>query len=74
MLIKLAPTRAGLPDGILLAPAGRMVFVELKTSTGRVSPIQKFMHRALLELGFPVTIVRSRADLLAVLDTLSCDP
>lgn len=74
MLIKLAPTRVGLPDGILLAPAGRLAFVELKTGKGRTTPIQRFMHRALLELGFPVTVVRSRADMLAVLDSLSAGP
>lgn len=49
-------TRAGFPDLVLLIPAEpfHALFIELKTSTGTVSVVQKDYHRLLTEQGYRV--------------------
>lgn len=53
---KLAPTTAGIPDRLAVFPGGRMWLVELKTDTGKVSPIQAVLHDRLLN-EFDVQVV-----------------
>ena len=57
-VVKLLPSVAGLPDRMVLLPYGRCVFVELKTSTGRVRPIQVAIHNKLRSLGYDVRVIR----------------
>ena len=38
-----SPSSKGVPDRIVLLPNGKVIFVELKTDTGRLSKIQEFM-------------------------------
>lgn len=57
--IKLLPSIAGIPDRMVLLPGGRIRFVELKTKSGRVRPVQKVWFERFSDLGFPVTILRS---------------
>lgn len=57
-VIKLLPSVAGLPDRLVLLPYGRLIFVELKTNTGRVRPIQTARHNKLRTLGFDVRVIR----------------
>lgn len=40
-------------------------FMEVKTKTGRLQPVQRDMHDKLMDCGFPVAIVRSVEDALA---------
>src|SRR5664279_2540991 len=61
---KLAPTTAGIPDRLVMLPGGRMFLVELKTETGRLSPIQREIHHRLAELGIHVYTLRGRAQVL----------
>ena len=49
----------GLPDRMVLAPGGRMFFIEFKTARGVVRPLQKEIHRRLAALGFKVYVCRS---------------
>ena len=44
-----SPGEGGVPDRIAITPAGRIVFVELKTLTGRASELQKEQARRLRE-------------------------
>lgn len=37
-----SPNNPGVPDRIIITPEGRVVFVELKTETGRLANIQKW--------------------------------
>lgn len=37
-----SPMNPGVPDRIVIAPDGRVIFVELKTEIGRLSSIQKW--------------------------------
>ena len=62
--ITLAP--AGTPDLLVVAPGGRVVFLEVKTSTGRLSAAQRAMHAELTRLGATVAVVRSVEEALAV--------
>jgi hypothetical protein len=48
---------AGEPDLRLYLSMGRVVFVELKTSKGKLSQVQEDYHEVLSELGFPVHVV-----------------
>lgn len=60
-VLKLAPTEAGTPDRLVLLPGGRMYLVELKTESGRLSPIQLAWHRRALRLGTRVHVLYGRA-------------
>jgi hypothetical protein len=46
----------GWPDDVLIGTS--VIYLEIKTATGRVSPAQKAMHRALAYAGHPVHVVR----------------
>lgn len=39
-----SPGNPGVPDRIVITPAGRTVYVELKTEIGRLAAIQKWQH------------------------------
>ncbi len=54
--IKLAPLQRGIPDRLVMLPGGRMYLVELKTITGRLSPMQRHWHEE----------VRRRTDITVV--------
>ncbi len=61
--LKLIPaTLVGFPDRTILAPVGRVAFVELKTPRGRLSPAQIRWTDILSGLGFDVLVVRTRLD------------
>ena len=49
-----SPGHAGVPDRLVLLPGGRMVFVELKTKTGNLTPLQIETHNRLRALGAEV--------------------
>lgn len=52
-----SPGNDGVPDRVALLPDGRIIFVELKKKTGRLSPIQKFQIAKFRKLGQPVRVV-----------------
>jgi len=56
-LVRLAP--AFPPDLLVVLPGGRVVFLEVKTPTGRLTAAQQRVHAALAELGATVVVVRS---------------
>jgi hypothetical protein len=60
--VKLAPTEAGVPDRLVVLPRNRMYLVELKTSTGTLSAIQKAWHRRFYQLGTVVHVLYGRED------------
>lgn len=58
MCLKLvSPTMAGLPDRIILAAGGKVVFVEVKAPGRKPRPLQAYVHRKLEALGFKVFVV-----------------
>ena len=60
-----SPGNAGVPDRLVLLPGGRVIFVELKTDTGRLSPLQEFVHGRLRRLGMDVRVLYGRDEVLA---------
>lgn len=57
------PGWAGVPDRILLLPGGLITFVELKRKGGRVSAMQRWWAKKLIQLGFRYDQVWSTDDL-----------
>lgn len=55
--VKLAPTARGIPDRLVILPGGRSYLVELKTATGRLSPIQRAWHVRVAQLGHRVLVL-----------------
>lgn len=49
-----SPGHSGVPDRLVLLPGGRVIFVELKTEKGRLSPLQIETHNQLRALGMDV--------------------
>ena len=58
--IKFIPDlRRGMPDRMVLLPGGRIIWVELKTDTGHLEPIQQVRRRELEKAGQIVKVVWS---------------
>lgn len=60
--IKLIPIRAGFPDRLIVLPGGQMRFVELKTETGHLRPIQRVWHERARQLGVHVDVLYGPRD------------
>jgi hypothetical protein len=59
VLFKLdAQSRRGAPDRVVVLPGREPVFVELKTETGVVSPIQAHEHERIIKAGGQVLVLR----------------
>ncbi len=53
-----SPNQGGVPDEIVFFP-GLCFLVELKSSIGKLSPLQKAQHRRLAAIGFDVVVLNS---------------
>lgn len=75
MVVQLMPTVAGIPDRLVLMPGGRMYLVELKTRTGRLSPVQREWHRKVGLIGVPVVTLYGLGEVVKWVDDLGagCD-
>ncbi len=51
-----SPGNVGVPDRIIILDS-KVIFVELKTDTGRLSPKQVAMHRMMMARGADVRVV-----------------
>lgn len=60
MVDKIAPTRKGMPDRLVLLPGGRVYLVELKALDGRTSPAQDLYHQRAAALGTRVQLLVGR--------------
>ena len=60
---KLAPTRKGMPDRLVLLPGGRIYLVELKTDTGRLSPAQIHWHAIAARVGTTVVTLSGQSEI-----------
>ncbi len=59
----------GTPDFVVALPAGRVVWVEAKTRTGKLRPEQQAWLTALRAVGHKAEVVRSFAEFVAVATT-----
>lgn len=55
-----SPGRDGVPDRIAMFPDGRLVFVELKTTKGKPTKVQRYQIGVLLAMRRQVCIVRGK--------------
>lgn len=63
-----SPGNAGVPDRIVILPGGRIVFVELKQESGRLTRLQKVQQEQLTRLKVPVATLYGAADVYRFLD------
>lgn len=52
-----SPGNTGVPDRLVVLPGGRIIFVELKTDTGKLSPMQIRQIDFLRSRGVPVRVL-----------------
>lgn len=57
-----SPGNDGVPDRIVMLPGGRIVFVELKTDTGKLSRLQELQRKKIAELGQTVRVLHGLAE------------
>ena len=65
-----SPGNNGVPDRIIILPGGRILFCELKTTTGSLSKLQKMQTRILKTLGCDVRVLYGPDDVQHLLDQL----
>ena len=53
-----SPGNSGVPDRIVFLPGGKVIFVELKTDSGKVGAQQKIQINRIQSLGQDVRVVR----------------
>ena len=54
-----SPGNKGVPDRIVITPDGQTVYVELKSPTGRLSPMQRFQQAELAARNVQVHVLNS---------------
>ena len=57
-----SPQNPGVPDRLVICPDGAVVFVELKTATGRLSKRQQICIQDLMRHGQRVAVVHGMAE------------
>lgn len=63
--IKMAPLVKGTPDRLVLLPMGRTYLVELKTTTGQLSPAQRIWHERAANIGINVVTLKGADAIVA---------
>lgn len=54
-----SPGRRGVPDRLVTLPGGRIIFVELKSPSGRLSPSQIRDHERRIQMGCDVRVINN---------------
>ena len=54
-----SPGRTGVPDRIVMIPGGKIIFVELKSPTGKLTVRQEREHDTIRAVGFDVIVINS---------------
>ena len=57
-----SPGHVGVADRIVLLPGGVVWFVELKSPTGRLSPLQKIFAADMVRMGMNYIVIRSKGE------------
>jgi len=74
LTIKIHPMYSvGFPDVIAYSPNGKMVHLEFKTPTGKLSKVQTAMHEQLTTRGATVLVVTSIEQGKEVINNYNCE-
>ena len=68
LCLKFTSSVSGVPDRIVILPENRIYFVELKQEKGRLSKIQKYMHKQFNKRGVHVYVPYSKSDVDKFID------
>jgi hypothetical protein len=60
----------GWPDRILLMPTGNVAFLEFKTPSGQLSPLQVHHMTMLRSMGFPIFVPKSKEQFQQILSLM----
>ncbi|QHW38073.1 VRR-NUC domain-containing protein [Staphylococcus ursi] len=52
-----SPGTKGVPDRIVIMPGGKTFFVEMKRVSGRIDPLQKYVHKQFNQRGHKVYVL-----------------
>jgi hypothetical protein len=66
-----SPAHRGVADRIVVLPGGGVIFVELKTATGVLSPLQKVFADDMARLGQNYIVLKSKEEVDAFVATVS---
>jgi RecB family exonuclease len=66
-----SPANRGVADRVVVLPGGGVVFVELKTATGKLSPLQEQFAREMTRLGQNYIVLKSREEVDAFAKAVS---
>lgn len=58
-----SPGNDGVPDRIVLLPDGKIIFVELKTDTGRLTRLQSVQCKRIASLGQEVNVLHGLSEI-----------
>lgn len=53
-----SPGTPGVPDRIIITATGKVIFVELKTETGRLAKIQRYTIEQMMKRGADVRVIK----------------
>lgn len=65
-----SPGTDGMPDRLVLMPAGRPGFVEVKAPGKKPGPLQMMRHRQLTALGFRVFVLDDPEDIPGIIEEI----
>lgn len=68
-----SPGTPGVPDRIIITATGRVIFAELKTETGRLSKIQRYVVGEMQKRGADVRVVKGIEAVRSLLAELEGD-
>lgn len=69
----ISPGNDGVPDRIVILPGRVPIFAELKTETGKLSPLQKIQLERLDKLGQPVAVIYGKKGLISFFEVYGFD-
>lgn len=68
-----SPGNPGVPDRIVLLPNGKTIFVELKTTVGRLAKVQQWQLQEMRKRGADVRVLKGADQVTAFLEEVRSD-